>query len=109
MVEFKYKLTSRMQDFISNCTGDSCGSYVNGYLSDAYRRMLDYCPLYILCNAQCDDDGVSKLEYHTPVAAIVAKSDSDAVSIYNDIFKVSNGTVLFEAVHKACNAKVEAV
>lgn len=92
MIKFTYKPNAAIQDLILNTIVDvEDPSRIPGYLDETDSIGLEHRFMFLICDTKYPP---GQLPVYSKPHAIVARSDSAAMEIFNNVTKIEDGSIM---------------
>jgi hypothetical protein len=99
MIQFIYRPKPDVLDALHNNMVGFTSDFVNGYMEEGVTNQLHHKSLFLACENDYTEE--SGLSMRNPVA-IVAKNESEAITLYGEVTNCDNATV-FARLEDRCN------
>lgn len=112
MIKFKYEVDNGMAGLIRSTFADVVNpNMLVGYVEKeklANIDLLRHNSLFLVCDCVFSATDDTPSDYKNPIA-VVAKNQSEAIGIYNNIFKTDEGIVMCELKNRCDELEVESI
>ena len=103
LVEFQYRVPNQLANLMKSNIGNFNGDYILGWVKTKDSKFLKSRSLYLICES--DESTEGPIGMYNPVG-IVAKTEYEALDIYNKVTGNTNGIFHSKILDKCNNLKV---
>lgn len=112
MIKFKYNVNNNIAGLIQTTFSDVINpNTLIGYVDDsklANINLLAHNSLFLVCDCVFKTGDKAPTDYKNPIA-VVARNQTEAVGMYNSIFKTDEGITICELEHRCDKLEVETI
>lgn len=112
MIKFRYTVNKNIVGLIQSTFADVANpNSLVGYVEKqklSNTNILHHSSLFLVCDCEFKTGDKAPTNYKNPIA-VVAKNQTEAVGVYNSIFKTDEGVVICELEHRCDELEVEQI